>query len=135
MSLPEDLAEERRRRRRAGDPRLTAAHRELLGRLTDRDLREQFQADLYAVSESDSLLSGRRSPVQSPTMTGPQYNLPEEIALSLSEAARVLFALDVGFEALPEGAERAQVAAARLLITRKLWPELGDLLGPDEGQG
>ena len=78
---------------------------------------------------------GRRLPVQSPTMIGPQHDLPEEITFSLTESAQVLFALDVGFEALPEGAERAQVAAARLLLTKKLWPELGDLLGPDEGPG
>ena len=58
MSLGEELAEERRRRRRAGDPRLTAADRELLGRLTDGDLKDEFQAALDAVSDNDPLLSG-----------------------------------------------------------------------------
>lgn len=58
VSLGEELADERRRQRRAGDPRLNAADRELLGRLTDGDLTEEFQAALDALSDSDPLLSG-----------------------------------------------------------------------------
>jgi hypothetical protein len=58
MSIGEELIEERRRRRRAGDPRLSAADREFLGRLTDGDLADQFQAALDAASASDPLLSG-----------------------------------------------------------------------------
>ena len=62
-----------------------------------------------------------------------QHELPAEIVLSLREAAELLFALDLGFERLPENsAERDQVAAARLLLTGKLWPDLGDLLGPSQ---
>ncbi|HUY23990.1 MAG TPA: hypothetical protein VMV09_01640 [Candidatus Saccharimonadales bacterium] len=59
------------------------------------------------------------------------------VVLSLPEAAQVLFALDLGFECLAEGSpDRAQVANARLLLTRRLWPELGDLLGPaDDPEG
>jgi len=59
MSAGDDLMEERRRRRRAGDPRITPEGRELLRRLTDGDLKEEFQAALDAVSDSDPLLSGR----------------------------------------------------------------------------
>jgi molybdenum-dependent DNA-binding transcriptional regulator ModE len=58
MSIGEELLEERRRRRRAGDPRLTDAGREFLGRLVDSDLAEQFQAALNAVSAADPLLGG-----------------------------------------------------------------------------
>jgi hypothetical protein len=58
MSVGEELLEERRRRRRAGDPRLTEADREYLGRLTDGDLAAEFQAALDAVSASDLLLGG-----------------------------------------------------------------------------
>lgn len=58
MSLKQELDEERRRRRRAGDPRITPEGRELLLRLTQGDLKEEFQAALDAVSESDPLLSG-----------------------------------------------------------------------------
>lgn len=58
MSVGEDLLAERRRRRRAGDPRLTEADREFLGRLTDGDLAEEFQAALDAVSASDPLIGG-----------------------------------------------------------------------------
>jgi len=58
MSVGEELLEERRRRRRAGDPRLTEADREFLGRLTDGDLASEFQAALDAVSAADPLLGG-----------------------------------------------------------------------------
>lgn len=58
MSIGEELLEERRRRRRAGDPRLTEADRELLRRLVDGDLMEEFQAALDAVSAADPLLGG-----------------------------------------------------------------------------
>lgn len=62
VSIREELDEERRRRRREGDPRLTAEDRVLLRRLTDGDLRDEFQAALDAVSESDPLLSGSHDP-------------------------------------------------------------------------
>jgi hypothetical protein len=58
MSIGEELVEERRRRRRAGDPRLTPADRELLGRLVSGDLMDEFQAALDAVSAADPLLGG-----------------------------------------------------------------------------
>jgi len=58
MSIGEELLAERRRRRRAGDPRLTEADREFLGRLVDGDLAEEFQAALDAVSDADPLLGG-----------------------------------------------------------------------------
>ena len=58
MSIGEELIEERRRRRRAGDPRLTDADRELLRRLVDGDLAHEFQAALDAVSAADPLLGG-----------------------------------------------------------------------------
>jgi len=64
VSIREELDEERRRRRREGDPRLTAEDRELLRRLTDGDLKDEFQAALDAVSESDPLLSGSHDPDQ-----------------------------------------------------------------------
>ena len=41
-----DVSEERRRRRRAGDPRLSAAGREVLARITTGDLVDEFQAAL-----------------------------------------------------------------------------------------
>lgn len=56
--------------------------------------------------------------------------------LTLAETAEVLFALDVAVEHTTTGsAEFAQVAAARRLITAKLWPELGDLLGDADPEG
>jgi len=58
VSVGEELLEERRRRRRAGDPRLSDTDREFLGRLTDGDLAEDFQAALDAVSAADSLIGG-----------------------------------------------------------------------------
>jgi hypothetical protein len=56
--LGEELLEERRRRCRAGDPRLSEADREFLGRLVDGDLVEHFQAALDAVSASDQVIGG-----------------------------------------------------------------------------
>lgn len=58
VSLGEELDEERRRRRRAGDSRITPVGREFLRRLTDGDLKDEFQAALDAVSDRDPLLSG-----------------------------------------------------------------------------
>jgi hypothetical protein len=58
MSIGEELLEERRRRRLAGDPRVTDADRELLLRLVSGDLMDEFQAALDAVSASDALLGG-----------------------------------------------------------------------------
>jgi len=57
MSIGEELLAERRRRRRAGDPRLTPKDRELLGRLVT-DLADEFQAALDAVSAADPHLGG-----------------------------------------------------------------------------
>lgn len=59
MSVGEELIEERRRRRRAGDPRLSEADREFLGRLVDGDLADEFQDALDAVSTADPLVGGR----------------------------------------------------------------------------
>ena len=58
VSTGEELLEERRRRRQAGDPRLTDADREILGRLVDGDLADEFQGALDAVSDADPLLGG-----------------------------------------------------------------------------
>jgi hypothetical protein len=56
MSIGDELLEERRRRRRAGDPRLSPEGRELFRRMTTGDLVSEFQADLDAVSTADPLL-------------------------------------------------------------------------------
>jgi hypothetical protein len=53
-----DLSEERRRRRRAGDPRLTEADREILRRVTTGDLADEFQAALDADLVNDPILGG-----------------------------------------------------------------------------
>jgi molybdenum-dependent DNA-binding transcriptional regulator ModE len=60
-NVGEELLEERRRRRRAGDPRITPEGREILARLVDGDLVEEFQAALDAVSAADPLLGGGSS--------------------------------------------------------------------------
>lgn len=57
MSPDEEVDEERRRHRRAGDPRITPEGRELLRRLTNGDLQDELQVALNAVSDSDPLLS------------------------------------------------------------------------------
>jgi hypothetical protein len=56
-----DIFEERRRRRRAGDPRVTEAGRELMRRITTGDLADEFQAALDADLRNDPLLGGTES--------------------------------------------------------------------------
>ncbi len=59
MSIGEELLNARRRRRRAGDPRLTDADREILRRITSGDLAPAFQAALDADVAADPVLGGR----------------------------------------------------------------------------
>jgi hypothetical protein len=59
--------------------------------------------------------------------------LPESITLALSEVALVLGALDRAAERLePESDDHRAVRVATRLITKKVWPELGDLLDEDD---
>jgi hypothetical protein len=58
VSLDEELLEQRRKRRRAGDPRLTDADREILRRITTGDLADAFAQELEATAEADPMLSG-----------------------------------------------------------------------------
>jgi hypothetical protein len=54
-----EVSEERRRRRRAGDPRLSEEGRSMLARMTTGDLANEFQAALDADLASDPILGGR----------------------------------------------------------------------------
>jgi hypothetical protein len=56
MTIGEDLLEQRRQRRRAGDPRLSPAGRDLFRRMTSGDLAEEFQASLDDIAVADPLL-------------------------------------------------------------------------------
>ncbi len=58
VSVGEEILEERRRRRRAGDPRLSAEGREILRRVTRGDLQPEFQAALDADLVADADLGG-----------------------------------------------------------------------------
>ncbi len=58
VSIGEDLLEQRRRRRRAGDPRLSDADRDVLRRITSGDLAPAFQAALDADAAADGVLGG-----------------------------------------------------------------------------
>jgi len=58
VTIGEDLLEERRRRRRAGDPRITVEGREILRRVTRGDLADAFQDALEADLAADPLLGG-----------------------------------------------------------------------------
>lgn len=64
----------------------------------------------------------------------PFAELPDEISLTRDELAVILFALDVVEEADVDPADAAKVRSAIRLLTAKLWPELGDLLGDDDQQ-
>jgi hypothetical protein len=58
MSIGEGFLEERRRRRRTGDRRLSPEGREILLRLVSGDLQDEFQAALDEVSATDPLIGG-----------------------------------------------------------------------------
>jgi len=58
MSIADQLLEERRRRRRAGDPRLSDAGRQILLRITTGDLADEFGRSLDELNDADPLLSG-----------------------------------------------------------------------------
>jgi hypothetical protein len=55
----EQLLEEFRRQRRAGDPRITSEGRQILTRITMGDLADEFAASLAEISDADPILSGR----------------------------------------------------------------------------
>ena len=60
--------------------------------------------------------------------------LPEHISLDLTEVAIVLGALDRAAELTdPAMDEHRAIRRATRLITRKVWPELGDLLDEEDG--
>jgi hypothetical protein len=63
----------------------------------------------------------------------PLAQLPDHITLDLSEAGDVLGALDEAVELAEPGTEvHREILRVTRLITRKLWPELGDLLDDDD---
>jgi len=62
----------------------------------------------------------------------PLVRLPDKVVLSRDEVARVIFALDSAEEEPAIGpSTRRRIAAARILLTSKLWIELADLLDDD----
>jgi len=61
VNFGDELLEDRRRRRRAGDPRITPEGREILMRLVAGDLMGEFQAELDRISAEDSDLSGEQA--------------------------------------------------------------------------
>lgn len=63
----------------------------------------------------------------------PLADLPEEVTFTLDEAALLLFVTDTAVERTPEGSsERTRARRAQRLITSRLWPALGELLGDDD---
>jgi hypothetical protein len=61
VAIGEEYLEERRRRRRTGDTRISPEGRALLLRMTRGDLADEFQAALDADLENDPLLGRHRS--------------------------------------------------------------------------
>jgi hypothetical protein len=59
VTTGEQLLEDFRRRRRAGDPRITPEGREILLRITKGDLAGAFAESLAAISDADPMLSSR----------------------------------------------------------------------------
>ena len=60
-------------------------------------------------------------------------DLPDEVTFTLDEVALLLFVADTAVERTPKGgSEHTRARRAQRLITSRLWPELGDLLGDDD---
>jgi hypothetical protein len=63
----------------------------------------------------------------------PIANLPDEVTFTLDEVALLLFVADTAVESTTDGSsQHTRARLAQRLITSRLWPELGDLLGDDE---
>ena len=58
VTTGQELLEEFRRQRRAGDARLTERDKEILRRVTSGDLADEFADSLTAISDADPLLGG-----------------------------------------------------------------------------
>lgn len=66
----------------------------------------------------------------------PIAELPEEVCFTLREVALLLFVADIAVECSPGGrSEQEAGRRAQRMITSRLWPELGDLLGDDDENG
>lgn len=61
----------------------------------------------------------------------PYVRLPERIELTLAEAGELLEVLDVAVATARSDNERRAARVAAEMITRKLWPDLGDLFEDD----
>lgn len=68
--------------------------------------------------------------------TSPPFaELPHEVSFTLEEIADLLFAADVAVERTPPATPEGEVAVrSQRLITSRLWSELGDLLGGEDGE-
>ena len=63
----------------------------------------------------------------------PIANLPDEVTFTRDEVALLLFVADTAVESKTDGSsQHTRARLAQRLITSRLWPELGDLLGDDE---
>lgn len=63
----------------------------------------------------------------------PIVQLPERVCFSLGETGRLLLTVDVAVDATPEQSEDGRRARdVRVLLTGRLWPDLGHLLAQEE---
>jgi hypothetical protein len=58
VTTGQELLEEFRRQRRAGDPRLTERDKEILRSVTTGDLADEFADSLAAITDTDAVLGG-----------------------------------------------------------------------------
>jgi hypothetical protein len=62
----------------------------------------------------------------------PYVRLPDRIALTLAEAGELFEVLDVAVATATSDEERRSARLAAEMVTRKLWPDLGDLFQDDD---
>lgn len=60
----------------------------------------------------------------------PLVRLPEQVCFTLAETGDILLAVDVAVDATtPRSQDGRLVRTVRVLVTGRLWPALGELLG------
>jgi hypothetical protein len=62
VTTGQELLEEVRRQRRAGDPRLTESDKKILRRVTTGDLADELADSLTAISDADPVFGGGHAP-------------------------------------------------------------------------
>lgn len=66
----------------------------------------------------------------------PLTELPDDVTFTLEEVADLLFVVDIAVEYAMRGSDERTISRrVQRLITARLWPDLGELLGDHREEG